>query len=135
MKVYLKNEFITIQYDAEKYIIQLIWTGFADSDLFRQGLDMALKLARQQHLHYWIMDQRLRRILRSEDAQWIIEDWFPRFHKTNPKSKVAILLPEDTFGEYSTRKNLKEIDNRYHQVMPYQYFSTLKQALYWFEQH
>lgn len=133
MKTYLKNEFITIHYDTKQEIIQLTWLGFIDSDVLRQGLDIALKLAKQQQLHFWIMDQRLRRVLRPEDAEWIIEDWYPRFYKTNPKSKVAILLPEDTFGEYNTKKNLKEIEARYHSIMPYQYFSTPKQALYWLD--
>ncbi|OJJ20021.1 hypothetical protein BKI52_16230 [marine bacterium AO1-C] len=133
MKTYLRNEFITIQYTTEQKIIQLTWTGFVDSDLLRNGLDKAIELARRYQLQFWVMDQRLRRVLRPSDAEWIITDWFPRFQEIDPKSKVAILLPEDTFGEYNTRKNLQEIEKRYAKVMPYQYFHTLKQAQYWFE--
>ncbi|WP_299454863.1 hypothetical protein [uncultured Microscilla sp.] len=131
METYLKNEFITIHYSTEQKIIQLTWLGFIDSTALRQGLNIALNLAKQNKLNLWIMDQRLRRVLRSEDATWIINDWFPRFYKINPKSKIAILLPEDTFGEYNTRKNVKEIESRHQQMMPYKYFSTIKQALYW----
>ena len=133
MKTYLKNDFITIQYTTEQKIIQLTWTGFVDSDLLRNGLNEAIEAARKYHLQFWVMDQRLRRVLRPADAEWIITDWFPRFQEVNPKSKVAILLPEDTFGEYNTRKNLQEIEKRYSKVVPYQYFHTLKQAQYWFE--
>jgi len=133
MKTYLRNDFITIQYTTEQKIIQLTWTGFVDSDLLRNGLNKALEVAHKYQLQFWVMDQRLRRVLRPADAEWIITDWFPRFQEINPKSKVAILLPEDTFGEYNTRKNLKEIEKRYTKVVPYQYFHTFKQAQYWFE--
>ncbi len=133
MKTYFQNEFINIQYALDKKIIQLTWTGFVDSDLLRQGLDEALEVARKHQLQFWVMDQRLRRVLRPTDAEWIIADWFPRFQEINPKSKVAILLPEDTFGEYNTRKNLQEIEKRYAKIVPYQYFHTPKQAQYWFD--
>ena len=130
MKTYFQNEFINIQYALDKKIIQLTWTGFVDSDLLRQGLDEALEVARKHQLQFWVMDQRLRRVLRPTDAEWIIADWFPRFQEINPKSKVAILLPEDTFGEYNTRKNLQEIEKRYAKIVPYQYFLTPKLAQY-----
>ena len=103
--------------------------------MLRQGLDKALELAYQYQLKFWIMDQRLRRILRPHDAEWIVADWFPRFQAINPKSKIAILLPEDTFGEYNTRKNLDEIEKRYSQTISYKYFHTPKQAAYWFDNH
>lgn len=131
MDTYFKNEFITIQYNTEQRIIQLTWLGFVDSAILRQGLDMAINLAKEKKLHLWIMDQRLRRVLRSEDAEWIINDWFPRFYQANTKSKVAILLPEDTFGEYNTRKNLKEIETRHKKMPAYRYMTTVQQALYW----
>lgn len=131
MDIYFKNEFITIHYHVEQKIIRLTWLGFVDSAALRQGLDRALKLAKDKKLHLWIMDQRLRRVLRAEDAEWIISDWFPRFYQANPKSKVAILLPEDTFGEYNTRKNVKEIESRHKKMTPYKYMTTIQQALYW----
>lgn len=106
----LSENFLIIDWDEEYDILYLEWRYYPGSEKYRESLNLALTLARQKNVRFWIAHITQSKHALPGDFIWIREVWFPELINT-PIKKFAIILPSDVYqemvGDYLNRLNIR----------------------------
>jgi hypothetical protein len=101
-------EFLTIEWDDSIEAVIMNWTGFAESDEYREGLNEGLELVKRHDTENWLADLREMKTVSQADQEWTQDDWHPRAFET-PLSNMAIVQPESVVTEMSVEDLVQEI--------------------------
>jgi hypothetical protein len=101
--VLFDRNFLTILVNPEQSLIHLKWKGFANSEQFREGLNAALEIVKEQRLKNWLANQKMMEMIMPQDEEWASNNWYPRVALTGLK-KMAIVTSLDFLNNASVRR-------------------------------
>lgn len=107
----LKEKYLEISLDEQEKVIELKWNGFVNSQNYRNALDKALDIAKENGITKWLTDARKVKVISLSDQEWVISDWVPRAVKCGYKYQ-AMIVPEDAFGKMSSDELVSEVEGK-----------------------
>ena len=124
----LSEEFLHIDWDEEFDILYLEWKYYPGSKKYRESLALALKMAHQKKVRFWIANIPEPKLVLPEDFTWLHEVWFPELVSL-PIEKVALILPVDMIQEM-TGEYLNKVEAS---VLPFEIdlFDQTEKAYTW----
>ena len=97
-KVYFKRDYVTIYYSEEKSLGGAVWSGFMNSEEFREAVWQCIKVTNEFQLTHWLADNRGLKAIRQADQAWMLQVAGPEMAKSSLR-KMATLIPADIFGQ------------------------------------
>ena len=93
MRMLLSNEFVTVARPEGKPWLEVIWHGYGKGKPYRDALDKALVLLKNEGLDSWLADMRNASVIDPEDLEWVNTNWAPRAVAAGLRW-VAMVFPE-----------------------------------------
>ena len=75
-----------------------VWTGFLNSQEFREATTKCMELIQQEGLTHWLADNREMKAIRQADQQWFVENILPIMLQSSLK-RMATLVSGDIFNQ------------------------------------
>ncbi len=130
-----QTDYVLLEYLPDWRCLRVEWNGFVRSEQYKEGLDQLLAYYKQLPVQAVLIDQRKRKVLQKEGAEWLQSVWFPQFHAAlNGSVRFAFINSEDVFGRATSQANTLEIEKKYQQnkhTIEYRYFDDLAVAYQW----
>lgn len=126
--IYLEETFVTIQWDAPVRCVQIEWRGFVHSDQIRMGLNKGLELVVQKGTDRWLTDTRQLKIVKTEDQNWVLTDWFPRAIAAGI-TRMSYVIPEQVLCTMTAKRIMSNIKGV---SLETAYFDKVVEARLWF---
>ncbi|MDQ3051860.1 MAG: hypothetical protein M3Q95_13300 [Bacteroidota bacterium] len=101
--VLFDSEFLAIYHEPEARLIHLKWKGFASSDNFRDGLNIALEAVKEHGIENWLGNLKLMESIQPADEEWASMVWFPQIAVSSLR-KMAIVTSLDYFNNTSVKR-------------------------------
>lgn len=127
--IYFENEAATIFVLPEKNLAVTKWKGFASTEELRSLLAEALNLLDNYIIHYWLNDNRLMKVVRPADQEFVVNEWLPKYLQKCQVKKSVTIESEDIFSKMSSDNMLRKADK----MIPFDMatYKTYKQAIAW----
>ncbi|SEW02458.1 hypothetical protein [Natrinema salifodinae] len=117
---YYDSDVLTVEWDPELEAVVMNWHDFAQSEVYRNGLNQGLKLVVEKEASNWLADLRDLGTVTQEDQQWTQDVWHPRAFETSlanmaivqPKSVITNLSVDDLVQEVGSNVTSHMFDNR-----------------------
>ncbi|MGI4739817.1 MAG: hypothetical protein ACRYG7_32010 [Janthinobacterium lividum] len=113
---------------GQRAVLETEWLGFAGSADFRQALEDAVRLARQQHVTGWVADDRRLGAVRPKDLDWTHQ------HVLVPLANIGVVR----FAHLESAESLNRltIKGMYQAALPdlsyeFRHFTSLPEARAW----
>lgn len=117
-----------IFYNRDLHIIQTFWKGiYVNEERLRGILNEIIKVLGEMNSSVIIADARQMYIIRPEDQEWILKDWYPRAIAAGFRYQ-GLILNKDSFSELAIKKIVEEYDAA---TITTQYFDSPSSALDW----
>ncbi len=130
--LYKQNQ-VEIFHDTDNSAIYIYWKGFVMLDDFKKAMLKALDFYIKKNTLHWIIDQTERQAVHPKVNEWVLEELYPKIYEAAKKdAKMAVIIPKDVFGRFSMNKQTEGLTQKYKEMIPYQYFESLKEAIKWF---
>jgi hypothetical protein len=126
--VVFDKTFLTIYHLSEESLIHLQWKGYTTSDQFREGLNVALDLVRENHIENWLGNLKLMQVILSSDEEWTNTEWFPQIAQTTLK-RMAIVTSLDFFNNTAVKRIVEKAEPTIN--FETRYFVDVKDAHDW----
>jgi hypothetical protein len=124
-----QNDFATLWYHPESKIVHHEWHKFIYGDAFRAFLLKGTEIMKKNKANKWLSDDRKNPVLRKEDMDWGMVNWFPQTLQAGWKY-WAIVQPEAAIA----KMNMKKLVEDYSKAgLIAQFFSSPDEALKWLE--
>lgn len=124
-----ESDFLTIEWDETIEAVLMNWTGYAESDDYREGLNEGLALVRQHSAENWLADLRELKTVSQEDQEWTQAEWHPRAFETS-LANMAIVQPESVVAEMSVEDLVQELGEQ----ITMQIFDNREDARAWLDE-
>lgn len=127
--IYFENDAAIIFVLPEKNLAVTKWKGFASTEELRKLLDEALNLLENYTIHYWLNDNRLMKVVRPADQEFVVNEWLPKYLQKSVIKKSVTIESEDIFSKMSSESMLRQADK----MIPFDMatFKTYKEAISW----
>ncbi len=127
-----KQPNVEISYDKENSAIYIYWKGFVMLDDFKKAMLKALDFYIEKKALHWIIDQTERQAVHPKVNEWVLEEFYPKLYVAAGKdAKMAVIVPKDVFGRFSMKSQTESLTKKYEEMIPYQYFQSLSEAVRW----
>ncbi len=126
--ILFEEPFLTVSYAPKQQLIHLEWRGYAKSEEYRKGLDLAVDFAVENGVRCWLADLREMGPILQKDEKWANEVWFPKLFKGSLE-KMAVLRAADYFNQTSVERSFKVVSGSV--TFHVAYFPTEEEALVW----
>ncbi|TPE41020.1 hypothetical protein [Pontibacter mangrovi] len=128
--LYLKSEYITIEYFATDELVKTKWLEYAPSAEYRKILRTFLRMQKKHRIKKWLADYSDAKVVRPVDQKWTVEEWGPKFFSSLHLRCVAIVNPADVFGRMSVNFIMSQINM---QELPVEvcFFDKPEEAIAW----
>lgn len=101
--VVFDTTYITIFFNPEESLVHLRWKGFASSEQFREGLNFALEVVKENQVENWLGDLKMMQAIQPADEEWSTKVWYPRLAES-ALNKMAIVTSLDFLNNSSVRR-------------------------------
>jgi dTDP-D-glucose 4,6-dehydratase len=128
MKVF-DSPAVKLEYTASKMLLTQVWTGFATSEQFREGIDKTVDFIGKNAVKVIVSDTRNQKVVKPEDSKYAASV-MPKLFGNGLKA-MAFVMPEDIFTKMSLSSFSKE------QAKPdyVQYFGNMESAEQWISKY
>ena len=125
--VIFKNKNLQISFDEPQRQLSLRWTGFLNSDEFREGARQVIQAIERTKAETILSDNTDWKIITSNDHGWAAYNWFPEAEAKGIK-KLATILSTDYFNRISERsiENMAEVS-----CLEIKNFRSIEEAKKW----
>jgi len=97
------KSYLTIFHIPEERLVYLKWKGYASTDQYREGLNFALDIVRDQKVENWLGDLKLMEMILPLDEDWATKVWYPLISQTSLK-KMAIVTSLDFLNNAAVKR-------------------------------
>jgi len=110
-EILLNEGFLRISHSSKEKLIHLEWKGYARSDQYRNGLDLALDFVMRNDVRFWLADLLTMTAIVQDDEKWANEVWFPKLFHTGLE-KMAIMRSSDYFNQTSVQRSFTAVNGQ-----------------------
>jgi hypothetical protein len=120
-----ESQAVRLDYNTQLKLLTQVWTGFATSEQFREGIDKTVDFASKNSIKAIISDTRAQKVVKPEDTSYAASV-MPKLFQSGLKA-MAFVMPQDVFTKMSLNRFSKE------QEAPsqVQYFGNMADAEQW----
>lgn len=124
-----ESSFVTVWYHPETKIVHHQIHKFVFGEEFKKFLWIGTEAIRKNHAQKWLSDDRSNTVVRQEDIDWGMTNWFPETLQAGWKY-WAIVQPEKVIAQI----NMKKLVEDYAKAgMVAKFFSDPDEAMRWLE--
>lgn len=125
-----EEKHLTIHHDQETECIHMQWTGFANSQKYRHGMNTGLEKVKEKKVSKWLANMSEMGAIMPEEQKWTNEDWFPRLLDAGIRT-AAVVMSKDIFNQLAVKKIGEDMtDNSYTMC----FFYNLEEAKVWLKE-
>ncbi len=123
-----ETPFCRVEHNQELCAVQVTWKEMPVHDvLFRETLNRFIDALRTTNSHIIIADARKMQMIRKEDRDWIISEWYPKAIKAGYRYR-ALIVTEDSYNDFAMKQILETYNN---DTVETGYFNSFKDAVDW----
>jgi hypothetical protein len=105
------------------------WRGFHSGQKYRQGLEKAIEIIKEQQISNYLVDLTGSKLISLDDQNWTAQDWTPRAYAAGLR-KTAIIVPKDVLVQMSVQR----VDRMLDAPVQTAYFDNEADAVKWLKQ-
>lgn len=132
--IYYKSTHLTIYWEENLNCVHTEWHGALSRNQLKDGLLMALDLAKEKGSKKWLTDVRDLQQLSFGDMikekEWYVQEWLPTLIDAGI-NQIAFMNPNTTIA---TKAFLKVVQAYYYKQLKIGYFDDLEKALKWLKE-
>ncbi|WP_210462207.1 MULTISPECIES: STAS/SEC14 domain-containing protein [Rufibacter] len=129
--VYFQNHVVTITFEEELQLGTAVWSGFLNSQEFREAITNCIELIEGRKLLRWLGDNRQMKAIRPVDQEWFVEHIMPRLQQSALR-RNAVLVSEDFFNRTAVEQIYRRAEGQ--GEMTTKEFSSKITALAWLKE-
>jgi hypothetical protein len=133
-QILFDNGLIKVEYNENQRQLTHSWNGFVLTDQYKESLKALHDATQKYHPERILADQRKRKVLPQEAAEWFIKEWFPKFYTSIKQPvKVAFIDADDIFGKMSSHSNINKLVSLFpnQKLVTYKFFEDFEEAEQW----
>jgi len=124
-----ESSYVTVWYHPEKKIVHHKIHKYVFGEEFQKFLLIGTEAMKKNQAHKWLSDDRNNTVVRPEDMEWGMSNWFPQTIQAGWKY-WAIVQPEKVIAQL----NMKTLVEDYAKAgIVAKFFSNPEEAMTWLE--
>lgn len=130
MDYFFDKPYCKIYFDEKSKAVVIKWFGYAEGEQFQEACNQSLDLLIKKKTKFMIADNSEAKVVKVEDQNWMLSDWFPKAFKAGYRTS-AVIVAKNIFREMALTNIVNQLDKEKFTV---QYFDNMTDAQNWVSQ-